>query len=78
MFTTFLWSNEIFSCFKQSPLNITLALVPTYFNEGLSILLDVYGDLLLSSDNPLDFHDKILASLLLTLLKYLYVAWNTK
>ena len=47
----------IFSCFKQSPLNFTLALVPTKFNEGLRILFGVVGRLILSSDNPLDFHD---------------------
>ena len=70
MFTTFPWLNIIFS-FKQSPLNFTHALGPTKSNEGLSILLDVVGGLILSSDNPLDFHDKILVSLALTVLKYL-------
>ena len=78
MFTIFPWSNEIFSCFKQSPLNFTLALVPTKSNEGLSILLDVTGGLIFSSDNPFDFHDKILLSLALTVLKYLLTLWNTK
>ena len=43
MFTIFPRSNEIFSSFKQSPLNITLALVPTQSTEGLSYLLDVEG-----------------------------------
>ena len=32
---------------------------------------DVEGGLILSSDNPLDFHNKILLSLALTVLKYL-------
>ena len=40
-------------------LNSTLILVPTYFYKGLRILLDVEGGLIVSSDNPLDFHDKI-------------------
>ena len=52
--------NVIFSCFKQSPLNFILALVPTKPNEGSRNLLDVVGTLILLSDNPLDFHDKII------------------
>ena len=44
----------------------------------LSILVDVEGGVILSSDNPLDFHDKIWLLVLLTLLKYLCVGWNTK
>ena len=71
MFTIFPWINVIFSCFKQSPLNFTLILVPKKSNEGLNILLDVRGGLILSSDNPFDFHDKILLSFALALLKYL-------
>ena len=57
-----------FSCFKQSPLNFTLAIEPTQFTEGLNILLDVEVGLKLSSDNHLDFHEKILLSLILTVL----------
>ena len=78
MFTIFPWLNIIFSYFKHSPLNFTLALVPTKCNEGLSILLDIVGGLILSLDNPLDYHDKILLSLALSVLKYLLTAWNTK
>ena len=66
--------NLIFSCFKQSPLNFTVVLVPTKFNKELRILLDVVGGLILSSDKPLDFHDKMLLSLALTVLKYLLAA----
>ena len=77
MFVLFPWLNIIFSCFKQSPLNFTLALVPTKSNEGLRILLDVVGGLILSSDNPLDFHDKIILGLSLAVLKYLCIGWNT-
>ena len=77
MFTIFPWLNVIFSCSKQSPLNLTLALVPTNYNEGLRNLLDVLGGLILSSDNPLDFHDKIILGLSLAVLKYLCICWNT-
>ena len=66
------------SCFKQLPLNYTLVLVPTLSNKGLRTLLVVEGGLILSSDNPLYFYDKIWFLLLLTLLKYLYIVWNTK
>ena len=65
------------SCFKQSPLNFTLALLSTKSNEGLRILLSVVGGLTLSLDNPLDFHDKILLSLAVVVLKYLLTAGNT-
>ena len=47
-----------FFLFKQSPLNLMLALVPAKYNEGLRILLDVVGTLILSLANPLDFHDE--------------------
>ena len=55
-----------FLLFKQSPLSFALA-------EGLRILYDVIGGLILSSDNPLDFHEKILLSFALTVLKYLCI-----
>ena len=77
MFIIFSWLNVIFSCFKQSLLNFTLALVTTKSNEGLRILLFVVGGLILSSDNPLDFHDKILLLLAVAVLKYLCIGWNT-
>ena len=65
MFTIFPSLNVNFSCFKQTPLNFTLALIPTKSKGGLRILFDVIGGLILSSDSPLDFHDKILLSLAL-------------
>ena len=77
MFTIFSWLNVIFSCFKQSPLNLTLALVPAKANEGSTNLLDVVGALILSSHDPLDFHDKIILGLSLAVLKYLCIGWNT-
>ena len=60
-----------FFCFKQSPLNFTLVLVPTKFNDGLRILFDVVGGSILLSDNPLDYHDKIFLLPASTVLKYL-------
>ena len=77
MFTIFPWLNKVLS-FKELPWNSTLILVPTYFNKGLRILLDVEGGLILSLENPLDFHVKIWLLVLLILLKYLYGVWNTK
>ena len=71
MFTVFPWLNVVFSCFKQSPVNFSLGLVPAKSNKGLKILLDVVEGLILASDNPFDFHDKILLSPALTVLKYL-------
>ena len=59
MFTIVQSLKITFSCFKQPPLNFLLSLVPTKFTEGLSVLLDAVGGLILSSDNPVDFHDKI-------------------
>ena len=43
--------------FEQLSLNSALVLVPTWFNEGLRILVDVEGVIILSSHNPLGFHD---------------------
>ena len=54
IFTIFPWLNQILFCFKQLPLNFTFALLPTKFNEGLRILLDAVGALIVSSDSLLD------------------------
>ena len=59
-----------FFVLNKISLNFTLALVPTKSNEALSILLFAVGSLILSLDNPLDFHDKILPLLALTVFKY--------
>ena len=80
----FQWLNIIFSCFKQSPLNFIHALVPTKSNEGLNILLDVAGCLILSFDNPSDLHKicyeiwyKMLLFLVLAILEYFCIGWST-
>ena len=44
----------------------------------MRILLDVEGGLILSSNNPLGSHDKIWSLVLLAVLKYLCIGWNTK
>ena len=71
MFTIFPWLNEIQSCFKQTSFK-------SYSYKGLRISVGVEWGLTISSDNPLDFNDKIWLLALLTLLKYLCVGWNTK
>ena len=45
----------------------------TKSNEGSTNLLDVVGALILSSDKPLDFHDKMILGLSLAALKYLCI-----
>ena len=50
-FTIFPRLNVTFSCFKQSPVNLTVTLVPTQSNEGLKILFGVVGVLILLSEN---------------------------
>ena len=53
----------VFSCIKQPPSNVTRILSLIKSNEGARPLLDVVGSLILSSDNPLDFHAEILSVL---------------
>ena len=55
MFTDYPLLYVIAFCFKQLPLNLTLGLVPKYFNERLRKLLGAEGAVIFSSDNPLDF-----------------------
>ena len=61
MFTTFSCVHEIFGCFKQLPVNFTLTCsqYSYFFNSGVRLLPDVVAGLILSADNPLDFHDEI-------------------
>ena len=47
------------------------------YDDGARLLSDVAGGLVLSSDNPLDFHDEIW-SLLLIFVRYLYIGWKSK
>ena len=48
------------SCFKQLAPNFTRILaLSKKFILGLRLLLDVYGGLMYSSDNPFGFHDEI-------------------
>ena len=66
MFTIVLWVYvSLFECFKQLPANFTLILslllllliLLLYFIVVVRLLSDVVGDLIVSSDNPLDFDD---------------------
>ena len=77
MCTILPWWYVIFSCFKQSPLNFILVLVPIKSNEGLRILFDVVGGSILLFDNPLDFHGKIFLLPASAVLKYWWIGWNT-
>ena len=46
-------------CFKQLPVNFTLILLPQQRINGVRLLSDVAGGLIVSSDSLLDFHDEI-------------------
>ena len=70
--------NVVLSCFKQPSLKFTLFLLPKQFNAGARLLTDVVGGLILSLDNPLDFHDEIGPVVWPTFLKYLCIVWNSK
>ena len=60
MFTVFPGVYVILHCFKQLPVNLTLALVPYKLNAVVRLLSDVVeGGVIFSLDNPLDFHDEI-------------------
>ena len=50
---------SLFVCFKQLPVNFTLILLPTQLIDGVRLLSDVVGGLILLVDNPLDFHYEI-------------------
>ena len=50
---------SLFDCFKQLLLLFYSYLVTKLFIAGARLLSDVVGGLMLSSDNPLDFHDEI-------------------
>ena len=51
--------NGILSCFSQLSSNFTRDLVLIWFNTETIVLLDAAGGLVLSSDNPFDFHAEI-------------------
>ena len=57
MFTVFRRVYAILAWFKQLLLNFNLILLPRSSINGERLLSDVAGGLILSSDNPLDFHD---------------------
>ena len=46
-------------------------------NHGVRLLSDVAGGLIVLPDSPLDCHNEI-NFVLVIILKYLFVGWNTK
>ena len=77
MFTIALWVYEIFGCLKILPVNFTLILLPWWSINGVKLLSDVAGGLIVLSDGLLDCHDEIYFALVI-ILKYLLSGWNTK
>ena len=59
MFIIILWKNCSVDCLKQFPFNFSLALSKTKLIVVVRLLSDAAKDLIVSGDNPLDFHDKI-------------------
>ena len=56
----FLLNVNLFCFIRQLPLSFTYIFSPAYPNVGARLLLFIVGDLMTSSDNPLDFLDEIL------------------
>ena len=77
MFNIFLLNVNLFYFITQLPLNFTNMFLPIYSSVGARLLLFIVGDLITSSDDPLDFHDEMLLVLLI-FLKYLFIGLNTK
>ena len=77
MFTTFLLNIDLFCFIRQLTLTFANMFLSIYSSFGARLLLFIVGDLITASDNPLDFHDKILL-LLEIFLKYLFVGLNTQ
>ena len=60
MFTIVLWVFVgLFCCFKQPALIFSLILLSRQSINGERLLSDVAGGLIVSSGNPLDYHDEI-------------------
>ena len=77
MFNIVLWVYDTFGCCKQLPVNSIRILLQQKSINGVKLLSDVARGLIVSSDNPLDFHEEIYFALATTL-KYLFISWNTK
>ena len=58
MFTIFLIKVDLFCFIRQFPLNFTNIFLLIYSSFGARMLLFIVGNLITSSDNRLDFHDK--------------------
>ena len=77
MFTILLLNAGLFCFVRQLPLNFTNIFLLIYSSFGARLLLFLVGDLMTSSENPLDFYDKMLLVLPI-FLKYLFIGLNTK
>ena len=75
MFTIVSWGNISLFCFNQPPLSFSFILLPRQSINGERLLSDVEGGLMLSSNNPLDFHSKIYICISN---HYKISGWNTK
>ena len=64
MFNILLLNLNLFCFIRQLPLNFTNIFLSIYSSFGARLLLFIVGDLITSSDSPLDFHDEILLVLL--------------
>ena len=78
MFTVFLLNVDLFCFIRQLPLNFTSIFLLIYSSFGAKMLLFIVGDLITSSNNPLDFHDKILLVLAIFLKYLLNIGLNIK
>ena len=72
-----LWVYDTLGCCKQLPVNSIRILLQQKSINGVRLLSDVARVLIVSSDNPLDFHYEIYFAWAITL-KYLFISWNTK
>ena len=75
MINIFLLNVDLFCFIRQLPLNLQTCFYQSSF--GARLVLFIVGDLVTSSDNPLDFRDEMLLVLLI-FLKYLFIGLNTK
>ena len=64
MFNILLLNLNLFCFIRQLPLNFTNIFLSIYSSFGARLLLFIVGDLITSTDSPLDFHDEILLVLL--------------
>ena len=77
MLTIVLWKTCSLNFFKQLPSNFSLALSRVKLIVTITLLSDTARGLIVSGDNPLDFHGEICCVTVVNV-KYFYNCWNTK